>query len=732
MAARRVIRKQFSFDISLSNNAPETFCHEFAKTSSFQHEITQVPVAFYQKTNQGSDRDRRQPPHPHRRLLGSAPGNDKRPCTAKADGIEMPRSVPQVARVEDYDSDESSVKPGTRKEARRKTTISGPPKSLARYQSGQKDGASDSGYSSHASGTQANKALANAQAAAMMPPPPRPGTSQGQSKSKPVIHRSDTDRSRPNPPSRSKSSSRQSITQCDDRNCRHPPCLAVRHGYAAAQQYTAQYAPQYASSPAQYQQQVAQYQYQYAQIPQATTSQTVPTLTQPQPRQRSTSRQARPVSIHGYSYPSSFNGNQAGPPPANSAYQNAVATAWAQYYQQMQAYQHAAQAATPQTPTIPQYTQASPVKASPTSPNYATAPALQRTYSARGTPATAGYGSSRSHQHPPLNRATSARQPSNRTSGIPGAYPREDQESSETDSDSDSSSEMSSGEYERERRARARDSRLMSSSSQRRPSIKRQHATAPVVPTISSREVLHRNTPSEHVLDYISSSDNMDSDRTARAVVDRPRTTYTGSSRSSRRPSVSTTASSNRTKATTVSSAASGLASLVLEGKSGRHISYLSKRDQAALLEDQHRRQQEASEAYQDYVSGQRGPELTAENIRTMQQFRSSGSYFSGLSRRGSRSSSKVPGGSEGIKIESGGTVIHVYGDSKIEMRPGEDGAPAQFVIGGGASSRDSAYHGSSSKSSSSRMGRSRGGSDIAGRRKDSIQEEVGVEQTAT
>ena len=655
----------------------------------------------------------------------------------------MPR-VPQVARVEDCDSDESSVKPGTRREARRRATTSGPPKAIDRYRNGHKDGASDSGYSSHTSGTQASNASASAAAATSMPPPPRPSASRGQSKSRPVIHRSETERSRPSAPSRSASASRQTSGQCDDPNCRHPTCLAVRHpnrGYTATPQYAPQYTAQYATTPVQYQQQVPQYQYQYAQLSQAPTTQTVPALAQPQPRQRSTSRQARPVSIAGYPVPASYNGNQTAPPMTNEAYQSAIAAQWAQYYQRLQAYQQAVNRATTSAQSVPGYPQVSPITTSPTSPNFATAPPLQRTYSTRtGHPAATGYEGSKSQQQPPpLNRTTSARQPSNRASAMPGAYPDVASESSETDSDSESSSsEISSGEYERDRRARARDSRLMSSSSssQRRPSLKRQYASTPVVPTRSSREVLHRSLQSENVLEYISSSDAMDSDRTAGAVVDRPRTAYTGSSRSSRRPSVSTTASSGRTKATTVSSATSGLANLVLEGKSGRHISYLSKREQDKRYRqyqqqqlEEERRRQEMIEAYQDHVSGPRGPDLTAENIR-MQQLRSNGSYFSGHSRAGSRSASKAPS-SGGIRIESGGTVIHVYGDSKVQMQPGEDGAPAQFVIGS-ASGKDSAYHGSSSKSSNSRAGRSRGGSDIDSRRKDSIQEEVAMEEAAT
>lgn len=238
----------------------------------------------------------------------------------------------------------------------------------------------------------------------------------------------------------------------------------------------------------------------------------------------------------------------------------------------------------------------------------------------------------------------------------------------------------------------------------------------------------------DQYVEYVS-SDNTGSDRTVRAVVDRPRTSYHSSRDSSRRQSMSSHASSGRTKATSVSGATSDMARLVLEGRNGRNITYLSKRDQAALTEryfrqqaeDQQRREDDI-EAYQNQVRGPRTPELTAENIRK-QQNRTSGSHVSGHSRKSSQSSR--PHNGDGIKIESGGTVLHVYGDSKIEMRPGEDGGPAQFVVfsnSAGGNSKDSAYH-SSSKSSSSRIGRSRGGSDIGSRRRDTIREEEGYEQ---
>ena len=266
----------------------------------------------------------------------------------------------------------------------------------------------------------------------------------------------------------------------------------------------------------------------------------------------------------------------------------------------------------------------------------------------------------------------------------------------------------------------------MSSSSQRRPSIKKQYVTAPVIPTIrTSREILHRNPRSDH-LDYVSSSDNMDSDRTTRAMVDRPRTTttYTDSSRSSRRPSLSTTASSGRTRATTLSSATSGMASLVLESKTGRRISYLSKRDQDkyAREQDEAQRRRDAIEAYQDSIRGGKVDELTAEKLRGVQ------------SAKSSRSSSRPYNPGEGVRIESGGAVIHVYGGQKVEMMTGREGGAASFVIGSQGGREGTYLGGSSSKSSGSRVGRSAGGgSEVGGvGREGTIREEFAVGEATT
>lgn len=318
---------------------------------------------------------------------------------------------------------------------------------------------------------------------------------------------------------------------------------------------------------------------------------------------------------------------------------------------------------------------------------------------------------------------------------MPGSYSRDEPESEES---SESSASEYSEEDERYQRSRQRDSRLMSSSSDRRPSLKKQHATSPVLSTRSVRDVLRRNPKTDTALDYISSSDNVDSDRTARAVVhDRPRHAYTNSSRSSRRPSVSTTASSGRTKATTVSSG-SGLANVIVE-RNGRHVTYLSQRDREALeyARQQHddRKLQDDVRAYQDSMRGAMlAPELTVDNMMEHER-RGSGSrsHYSGHSRRASRSSSRKP---EGTRIEIGGNVIHldsgsIHVDSGSTMHVRHDQDGASTLVIDSVSGKQKRYSTGSQASGNRRDSRNYGSSDGGSKREETIQEdEVYVRQS--
>ena len=403
-----------------------------------------------------------------------------------------------------------------------------------------------------------------------------------------------------------------------------------------------------------------------------------------------------------------------GPPPSPSAYQNHFPA----YYQ---SYQPAIYGSTPPNQMMSNYPPQSPLAPSPTSAPYAVAPGLTRTYSTREVshPTVATYSLPKAPSAPPLARTISARQ----NTAMPGAFPGPESDESESESDSDSETdseeerEREREERERERRAREKDRRAMPPPA-RRPSLVERN-TAPSLPRRASRDPLRRAPRSDTFIDYPSSSDNVDSDRTARAVVDRSRgRTNSSYSGRSRRPSVSTTASSGRTKATTVSSGSgSATHKYIIEDRNGRRKEYLSKeqynelirRYEVQKLED--KENEERVQAYQDRVRGQQPPELTAENIRKAER-RTSGSHVSGHSRKSSTHSSSKNTKNDGIRIQSGDTVLHVYGEARVEMRPGEDGTPA-FIIGSASGKdRDSAYHGS--KSSGSRISR----------RKDTITEE--------
>lgn len=637
-------------------------------------------------------------------------------------------SVAQPAQCEEWDSDESSAIPGTlvqaaqhQRDAKRYHHHQQPSSSR---QAKPRDAASDSGYSSLAAKSPVPAPLViPAQAAVQQQQ--RPATaSPSRTKAKPVIHRVDSARTttqtqRGQPSSATAAPTRQS-RQCSDPNCRDPNCAPIR--------VSERRNPVPEKQPQQQYQQVPQYQ--YAQMSQAQAAAMMPPPAIPRPRAASGSRQQRPVSIHGYAS-MSYNGMPQGPPPSASAYY-AYPQPYPQQPQQMQSYL----SGTPPT-QMAGYPPMSPVPPSPTSPTttYPGYPGYSGAYSARQpNPAVPGLEKPRTGAAPGVTRTMSARQrPEERTRGpIPGQFPDPESTESETDSETESESSDYSSEEEYRRRKqdprrhlRTKDVALVHHS--RRPSMTKKYYTENTISTSSRRdsmprESLRRTPRSDSYLDYPSSSDVGDSDRTARAVVDR-RSTFS-SARSSRRPSVSTTASSGRTKATTLSSMTDySNGRLVVEGPNGRRTTYLSK-EQRDELSRQYRRQQQEDKleaqriqeekvaAYQKTMSGGDPYELTADNIRKASN-RKSGSHISGRSQKSSGSSSKVTR-NDGIQILHGDTVLHVYGDTNIEMRPSEDGGPAQLVIGS-SSRKDSEYRGSS-KSSGSRVGRTRGRSELSRR----------------
>ena len=631
--------------------------------------------------------------------------------------INKPTSkAAKVAQVEEWDSDESSAVPGTIVQAREQAAQPSSRPSRAAESRRRRDAPSDSGYSSQASAPPVIQPPSQG-------PAQRPATVSPTkaNKSKPVIHRIDSARDE----------RRQAISsgagrqkkQCDDPYCRDPNCVpTTRYERRSTMSHQQPSAPAYAP------QHYAHYSNPAMPPPVLPASAMMPPP--PRPRAQSTSRTARPVSIHGYSG-LSYSGAPSGPPPSQSAYygypQQYPSSPSAGYY-----------GSTPPTQTL-DYAQASAyVPPSPTSPNVATYPGYpgySGGMSARAiNPGVAGLEMPTAMQ-PNLGRTMSARRPSERRdSRIPEP---------ESASDSESTSESSESSPEREHRQRRQSSRRGSRAREeavavvhhpRRPSVSRKYNTEASIPTTARvrressrpREHLRRAPRSDTFYEYPSSSEVNDSDQTQRAVV--YRRGAGSSSQSSRRPSVSTTASSGRTKNTSLSSNTDysrDYSRVILEGPNGRRVAYLSKNQQAQLTRqsqqqddykyEKQRLQEERVAAYQREMGGGEPQELTAENIKKS-QYRKSASHVSGRSQKSSGSGSKASK-SNGIQIQSGDTVLHVYGDAKVEMRQPEDGGPPQFFIAS-SSGRDSAYHTTSSKSSGSRMGRSRARDDSYKREK--------------
>lgn len=279
---------------------------------------------------------------------------------------------------------------------------------------------------------------------------------------------------------------------------------------------------------------------------------------------------------------------------------------------------------------------------------------------------------------------------------------------SESECSSEASHSLDSEEeYKRDKeKSRRRDSRIMPPPPvpvSRRPSIHARKTEPPIALSRSLRHKSHHTPRSDTAVEYTSSSEQFDSDR-ARVGRSRTESSYSGRSR---RESISTNASSGRTKATSVSTG-SGLQKVILEDDRGRRrTAYISPEQQSYLKHQYERRRredqekQETIERYQQDVGGPR-QDLTVDNVKGLR--RTSGSH---VSRGSHKSSSFKTSRSEGIKIQAGDTVLHVYGEASVEMMPGENGGPAVIKIGSGmaSSTKDSAYHGSS-KGSSSRTGR--------------------------
>ncbi|KAK5156900.1 hypothetical protein LTS14_004417 [Recurvomyces mirabilis] len=604
-------------------------------------------------------------------------------------------------QAEDYDDDTGAVRPGTAQTATRRQLSSRPPPKVT-----QRRADSDSGYSSHTSAPPGALAVQNIVATSNATRRPA-GSSP--SKSTSAVQWRESQSARPQAPCRSASVSRV----CADLNCGHSSCASRRNPERrftfASRVDAAQYAAVLAEQ--QRQAQLARQPGPYIAPIQTTPLPAAPVMSsQPRPVPTPLTRSARPVSVYGYANVSGYvQPGQYVPPHSPSGYHNFPAT----YYPQYQPPAAGIYGTTPPNQIMPQYAQASPIMQSPGTVQYTAAPALNRTYSARDiTPTAVNYATPVAAPVQPMTRRLSARQPASMPGTFPGA---EEGETEDSESDYDSEAEREARrEADRERRRRARDSKMMPPPVLRRPSLSTRNTTSAATSRRVSREPIKRNPRSDTDFDY-PSSDQVDSDRTTRADIYRPTTTDSSYSGRSRRPSISTTASSGRTRATTVSDR-SGLSrrEVIIEDRHGRRSEYLSKNEYNDLVRRYEQQKledievQDRAERYQQQIRGRQVPELTAENIKQLSERRTSGSHISGHSRKSSQSAQAAKDG--GIRIESNGTVLHVYGDARVEMKPGEDGKNA--IIIGSSSGRDSAYHGS--RSSGSRISK----------RKDTITEE--------
>ncbi|KAF7194605.1 hypothetical protein HII31_04111 [Pseudocercospora fuligena] len=641
----------------------------------------------------------------------------------------MPEGKPLAATVADYDSDGSCVKPETEVSAkqnasagRRHEQQKTPSRTPKQAQPTTRREPSDSGYSSQNSTAQAKGMPAPlsipAQNATRQPASTPMSPTKSNTK-KPIIHRHDSGRSRSQTTVQPASKPED---KCDDPNCRDPNCPPNRNKERRKTMYVSQ--PQPSTATAQ-----APSQYAYAQIPPYQYSRDMPPP--PLPLQRTGSRSGRPQSFHA-GMPMQYSASQPGPRPSQSAYY------YSQGYGQPTAY--GAVPASPVTPMVPP---------SPTSPNAGGYPGYPGgTISARmPNPNVAGMEPPKLAPNPGLPIRTSARRPDNRP--LPGTYPNDPETAS--DSETGSSDYDSEEEYQRRRVAAERQRRRSSyvdhrsksrprnksrghdaavamithstSTHSRRPSMSKSYYTDSYVPTRRSslrdpRTERLQRAPYSDGPEY--SSDNFDSDRTARAVV-HARNSAPTSKQHSRRQSVSTNASSGGTKATTLSSV-TDYSRAIIEDSRGRRVVYLSKEQQAELIK-QHQRQKlqdsldeqerlanmrfnAASDYQREMSGGVDGYQMSAENIKNLNRTSKpqSRSHISGRSGKSAGSGSKTSR-SNGVKIHAGGTVLHVDGDMAMQVRTTDDGE-VHLVLGNG---REIEYNTSSKGSSRSRVSRGRG-----------------------
>lgn len=648
---------------------------------------------------------------------------------------------PQVPYVEDFDSDENDAKPGTKREALKRSDA--PPKSLGHAQKlRNRDAASDSGYSSHTSNTVASSSSSQ-------PPSANLPTSQNTQQSaitrslKPSVDLGD--QQRPSRLSRSTSVSRSDA--CSDPNCGNPECASSRSTQRqfvlpnrpqSHRSNTLQYPVQDPAASARYAQ-PAPYQYAQPVAPQQMPN--YPPQPEPRARTSSTSR-SRPVSWTpgNYNYPPNYPYGSVqpqgtygtphhGPPPAQSACHHQY---MAQYpTMNWQANMAQLNSGSPRDSYGSYLPQSSGNAMLSSSPNAAYPPSLPQTYSARqGNPATSNQEVT--GPSAPTKQLSQSNFSARRSSMMPGSFPDDSflQDPGSASSESESDAEYDD-RYHDERRDRERErarreleaKRAMPPPPARRPSM-RHSRTTPTEARHHSREPVRRARYSEPEL---STSDYVESNRAARRDAERHSTYYSErSDRDSRQHSIPHPSSGGRHKSSSVSQGSRPAKQYIVEDTHGRKHIYPTREQaesKARSLEQQQR--EDAAEAYQAKMGGGPSATLTTENVKRMQppqHEKKPSSHVSGSSRKSGASGSRLSKTESTIQIQRGETVFSIPVNTTLEVRQTEEGET--WFIGSSSPPREKGYHGSSSKSSSSR--RSRTGSEIGRGRRDTIQEENG------
>jgi len=649
--------------------------------------------------------------------------------------------------VEDYDSEENNVASGTRRDAGKQpsSTKSMPP----HFHKVHRDAASDSGYSSHTSNTVSS--TSHSQPASNFRPPPPPSNQHvAPSHSKPPMTRTDSQRHQSRP-SRSASMSKPP-SPCTDRHCDDPGCASKRNvgrGHALPLRPQSQHAPQHPQTTQYPVQDTAPYSqpsnYPYVPVPHGQQGPGYSQQPQPRPHASSISR-SRPTSWaagpgvpipsqYGMTPQGNYNGQHPGLQPSPSAYNRSYLAHYQSASGDWSAMPPQMASGSPRDPSG-LYMQSQGIPVPPNGQAYR--PGMPHAYSARQAIPTV---SSRDALTPsaeharPIQPVPSAR----RRSDMPGSFPGETlnlESSSGSSSESSDSEEEESYRYERKQHRREkelgrtrraledredRDRRMMpppaTLTRERRPTLTHTHTTPADTRRTHSRGPAQRSRYSEPRL---LTSEYVDLDRTARPALEK-RLTHTYE-RVSRQPSISHHPSSGRHKSGSIGK------QYVVEDANGRKQVYDTREEAEAkarrLKQQQHL---DEAEAYQASNRGNSHPAaLTAESVKraqTQERERRPASHVSGSSRKSTTSSARTT--SESIQITRDGTTFSIPTNTTLQIRQTDEGET--WVIGSGSPPRDYSYHGGSSKSSGSRVGR-RNGSDHGGRRRDTKTEDDGYE----